>query len=165
MSRLVKEWRSKNSNLFKILIHHRELVITGSDFYFSIRFAQEFVLNWIILIYLAVTILVKNITIINFTSLSLKEVFLVPSILPYFILFPKGFHLSSNDLLFKETDDMKMEMMGLILIMMWFPCVMYIFKLFYRALLFRWKQQQWKVVSVSVVATGLSTFGIFYEAN
>ena len=165
MSRLVKEWRNNNSNLFKILIHNRELVINGSDFYFSIKFAKEFVMNYIILIYLAFIIFTKNWTIITFGSFTLREIFIVPVILPYFILFPKGFLLSSKDFLFQESKEMNMEMMVLISIAIWFPCVMYIFKLFNRALQMRWKNQLWKVISLSLFATGLSSFGIFYEAN
>lgn len=83
----------------------------------------------------------------------------------YFLIFSKGFLLSSQDLIFNSPWEYAKYATYSISFYIWFPYVVSIYKLFFKATLFRWKDQYWKTVSLSLLATIFSSYGIFVEMN
>ena len=140
-------------------------VITGEDFYFSIKLGPQYSVNYaIILIFMAIFLIKTELT-FEIRGRFTGPAIILPGIFMFNLIFPKGNLASFEDIIFSSPWKYASLVVYSISFYIWFPYVVSLYKMFFKATLFRWRDQYWKTAAVSVLTTIFICYGTFWEFN
>jgi len=97
----------------------------------------------------------------NFTGPAI----ILPGIFIFNLLFPKGSLASFEDIIFNSSWTYSSMVVNIVSFYIWLPYAVSLFKMFFKATLFRWRDQFWKTTLLSLATTVFTCYGVFWEFN
>ena len=140
-------------------------VITGEDFYFSIKLGPQYSVNYTIILILMAIFLIKTELTFEIRGRFTGPAIILPGIFMFNLIFPKGNLASFEDIIFSSPWKYAALVVYSVSFYIWFPYVVSLYKMFFKATLFRWRDQYWKTALVSVLTTSFICYGTFWEFN
>ena len=164
VSRILKKFNDTNAKL-DILIVNGNLVLTGNNFYFSIKLGPQYTVNFIIILVLMAIILIKTELTFEIRGRFTGPAIILPGVFMFNLIFPKGSLGSFDEIIFNSPWKYASAVVYTISFYIWFPYAVSLYKMFFKATLYRWRDQYWKTAIVSFVTTMFTCYGIFWEFN
>ena len=97
----------------------------------------------------------------NFTGPAI----ILPGVFIFNLIFPKASLASFEDIIFNSPWTYSSMVVNTISFYIWFPYAVSLYKMFFKATLFRWRDQFWKTAILSLATTIFTCYGVFWEFN